>query len=156
MLLAALVFQGGARIAHIVAAGGCVMAPNAELMALEISIGTALVVGCSTLVCFMDCTMAMSDLVDPSLHLGQGSSLVVCTALWCWFLEDQGWVLHLWHVPSKEEWKIHHNAHKAAKAAQIPLCPGCRTSFNFVWAAKEGEYWEEWHKSFADMGSQGM
>ena len=39
--LASLVFQGNTKIAHIVAMGGQAMAPNAELMALEMSIATA-------------------------------------------------------------------------------------------------------------------
>jgi len=141
--LAALVYQGNAKIAHIMVVGGQVMAPNAELMALEMSIATALVAGCSSLVCFMDSTVAMANLVDPSPHLGQGSFLVACTALWGWFRGDHCCVLHLWHVPSREEWKIHHNAHKAAKAAQIPLCPGYRVLFDFIWAAKEMAYWKE-------------
>ena len=64
------------------------MASNVELMALEMSIATTLVVGCSTLMCFMDSTMAMDTLVDPSPHSGQGSSLAACMALQCWFLED--------------------------------------------------------------------
>jgi len=71
------------------------MTPNAELMALEMSIATALVAGCSTLMCFTDSTMAMDALVDPSLHLGQGSSLAACMALQHWFLEDQQHILHL-------------------------------------------------------------
>ena len=50
--LATLVFQGGNKIAHIVAAGRQATAPNAELMALEMGISTTLVVGCSSLVCF--------------------------------------------------------------------------------------------------------
>jgi len=123
--LASMVFQGDTKVTHIVAAGGCATAPNAELMALEMGVAAVLAVGCSSLVCFMDSTMAMSDLLDPSPHSGQGSSLVACAALQHWF-EDQWWTLHLWHVPSKEEWKIHHDAHKMAFATQIPLCPGCR------------------------------
>ena len=79
--LAALVFQGNAKVAGIVAAGGWATAPNAELMALKLSISTALAAGCSSLVCFTDSTTAMADLVDLSPHSGQGSSLVVCTAL---------------------------------------------------------------------------
>ena len=141
--LAALVFWGGAKVAHIVAAGGQVMAPNVELMALEMSIATAMVVGCSSLVCFTDSMVAMADLVDPTPHSGQGSSLAACMTLWRWFLGDQHCILHLWHVPSKEEWKIHHEAHKTAKAAQIPLRPGCRVSSDFVWATKESAYWRE-------------
>jgi len=101
--LASLVFQGNAKIAHIVAVEGWVMAPNAELIALEMSTATALAAGCFSLVCFMDSTMAMTDLVDPSLHSGQNSSLAACSTLWHWFNEDQGHTLHLWHVPSKEE-----------------------------------------------------
>jgi len=118
--LASLVFRGGTKMAHIVAAGSWATAPNAELMALEMSIATAVAVEYLSLVCFMDSTMAMTDLVDPSPHSSQGSSLVACAALQHWFTEDQWRVLHLWHVPSKEEWKIHHEAHKAVKAAQPP------------------------------------
>ena len=147
-LLVALVFQGGTRIANIVVAGGHAMAPNAELMVLEMSIATTLAVGCSTLVCFMDSIVAMNTLVDPSPHSGQGSSLAACMALWNWFSGDQHRILHLWHVPSKEEWKIHHDT-------QILLCPSCRTSFDFAWAAKEVEYQKEWHKAFADPGNWG-
>jgi len=44
--LVALVFQGDAKITHIVAAGGQAIAPNAELMVLEMSIVIALVAGC--------------------------------------------------------------------------------------------------------------
>jgi len=80
--LAALVFWGNAKIAHIVAVGGWVTAPNTKLMALEMAISTALVAGCSSLVCFMDSMVAMADLMDLSPHLGQVSSLVVCSALW--------------------------------------------------------------------------
>ena len=79
--LAALVFWGGNKIAHIIAAGGQATAPNAELMALEMGVLTTLAVGCSSLVCFMDSTLAMADLVDPTLHSGQVSSLAACTAL---------------------------------------------------------------------------
>jgi len=61
----------------------------------------------------------------------------------------------LWHIPSKEEWKIHHDAHKVAKATQIPLCPGCRVSFDFAQAAKEVAYWREWHKEFSDPTKHG-
>ena len=64
-------------------------APNAELMALEMGILTALVVGCSSLVCFTDSTLAMSDLVDPSPHSGQVSSLAACSALCVWLAQDQ-------------------------------------------------------------------
>jgi len=46
--LAALVFQGNTRVACIVAAGGRAMAPNAELMALELSISTALALAACT------------------------------------------------------------------------------------------------------------
>jgi len=153
--LATLVFQGGNKIAHIVAAGGRVTAPNAELMALEMGIATALAVGCSSLVCFMDSTMAMSDVVDPSPHSGQVSSLAACSALRTWLTQDPQRSIHLWHVPSKEEWKIHHEAHEAAKAAQIPLRPGCRVSFDFAQASKEVEYWREWHKEFSNPAKQG-
>ena len=123
--------------------GGQVTALNAELMALEMSIAMALAVGCSSLVCFTDSTVAMADLVDPSPYSGQGFSLAACLALWRWFLGDHCCVLHLWHVPSKEKWKIHHEAHKMVKAAQIPLCPGCRVSFDFVHTAKETAYQRE-------------
>jgi len=153
--LAALVFWGDTKIAHIVVAGGQATAPNAELMALEMCISTALVVGCTSLVCFTDSTVAMADLVDPSPHSGQVSSLAACTSLQKWFVEDHHRTLHLWHVPSKEEWKIHHEAHEVVKAAKIPLCPGCRVSFDFAWAAKEVAYWKEWHKEFADPRKQG-
>ena len=154
-LLAALVFQGGVKIAHIVVAGGRATTPNAELMALEMGISTTLAVGCSSLVCFMDSMVAMSNLVDLSPHSGQVSSLAACMALRGWFTGDHCCTIHLWHVPSKEEWKIHHEAHEAVKAAKIPLCPGCRVSFNFTWAAKEAEYWREWHKEFADPVKRG-
>ena len=93
--LASLVFWGTTKTAHIVAAGGHTTAPNVELMALELSVATALAVGCLTLVCFTDSTMAMMDLVDPSPHSSQGSSLAACSALWHWFTKDQGWTLHL-------------------------------------------------------------
>ena len=118
MSLASLVFQGRVKITNIVAAGGRATAPNAELMMLELSVATTLVAGCSTLVCFMDSTSVMSDLVDPSLHFGQGSSLVACSAPHRWFLDDPWHIVHLWHVPSKE-WKVHHDTHKAAKAAGL-------------------------------------
>jgi len=113
-------------------AGGQATAPNAELMVLEVSMATALVVGCTSLVCFTDSMSAMSDLVDPSPHSGQGSSLAACSTLRCWFEANAAHVFHLWHVPSKQEWKVHHEAHKAAKAAQIPLHLGCRVLFDFV------------------------
>ena len=153
--LATLVFWAGTKMAHIMVAGGQATAPNTELMALEMGILTALAAGCLSLVCFTDSTAAMADLVDPSPHLGQVSSLAACSALHGWFMEDQQRVIHLWHVPSKEEWKIHHEAHKAAKAAKIPLHPGCRVLFDFAWAAKEVAYWREWHKEFADPRKQG-
>jgi len=153
--MAALVFWGSTKITHIVVAGGQVMASNAELMVLEMSIATALAVGCSSLVCFMNSTVAMADLVDLSPHLGQGSSLAVCLALQKWFLGDHHHVLHLWHAPSKEEWKIHQEAHKAVKAAQIPLCPSCRVLFDFVHTTKETTYWREWHKEFSDPTKHG-
>ena len=150
-----LVFWGGVKIAHIVVTGGRATTPNAKLMALEMSVATALVVGCSSLVCFMDSTTAMTNLVDPSPHSGQSSSLAACTALHRWFLEDHWQTLHLWHIPSKEEWKIHQDAHKAARASQIPLCPGCRVSFGFAYAAKEMAYRKEWHKEFLTPGNWG-
>jgi len=153
--LAALVFQGGTKMAHIVAVGGRATAPNAELMALEMGISMALSAGCSSLVCFMDSTMAMANLVDPTLHSRQVSSLAACMALHKWFLDDRRCILHLWHIPSREEWKIHHEAHEAAKAAKIPLCPGCRILFDFAWAAKEMAYQKEWHKEFANPVWQG-
>jgi len=136
-------------------AGGRATAPNAKLMALEMCVSAALAVGCSSLVCFTDSTVAMANLVDPSPHSGQVSSLATCAALWKWFGEDHHHTLHLWHSPSKEEWKIHHNAHEAAKAAKIPLCPSCRVSFDFAHAAQEVEYWKEWHKEFADPAKRG-
>ena len=122
-LLAALVFQGNAKIAHIVAAGGQATTLNAKLMALKMCIATALAVGCLSLDCFTDSMVAMADLVDPSPHSGQGLSLAVCSALCQWFSEDHQCILHLWHVSSKEEWKIHHDTHKVVKATQIPLHP---------------------------------
>ena len=94
-------------------------------------------------------------MVDPSPHSGQASSLAACTALRKWLTTDHRRVLHLWHVPSKEEWKIHHEAHEAAKAAKIPLRPGCRVSFDFARVAREVAYQQEWHKEFADPGKQG-
>jgi len=145
----------GAKIAHIVVAGGRATAPNAELMALEMSVATALMAGCSSLVYFMDSTVTMSDLVDLSPHSSQGSSLAVCNALRGWFSADPTHVFHLWHISSKEEWKVHHDAHKVAKAAQIPLCPGCRVSFDFIQTTKEAAYWREWNKDFSDLGNQG-
>jgi len=153
--LATLVFRGGNKIAHIVAAGGRATAPNAELMALEMGVSTALAAGCSSLVCFTDSTLAMSDLVDPSPHSGQVSSLAACSALRTWLTHDPRRTVHLWHVPSKEEWKIHHDAHEAAKAAQIPLRPGCRVSFDFARASKEVEYRWEWHREFSDPAKRG-
>ena len=153
--LATLVFRGGNKIAHIVAVGGRATAPNAELMALEMGVSTALAVGCSSLVCFTDSTLAMSDLVDPSLHSGWVSSLAACSALHAWLAQDQRCALHLWHVPSREEWKIHHEAHEAAKAAQIPLRPGCRVLFDFAQASKDVDYWREWHKEFSDPAKRG-
>lgn len=50
---------------------------------------------------------------------------------------------------------MHHDAHKVAKAAQIPLCLGCRVSFDFVHATKEALYWKWWHEEFSDLGNQG-
>jgi len=50
-------------------------------MALEMSLTTALVVGCHHLVCFMDSTVAMEALMDPTMHSDQGSSLAACLAL---------------------------------------------------------------------------
>jgi len=108
------------------------MALNAELMVLEMGIATAVAAGCSSLVCFMDSTMAMTDLLDPSPHFGQASSLAACSILHKWFTDYHRQCLHLWHVPSKEEWKIHHEAHEAAKAAKIPLRPGCSISSDFT------------------------
>ena len=86
--LATLVFQGGTKVAHIVAVGGRATTPNAELMALEMSMATALVAGCSLLVCFTDSTTAMMDILDPTPHSGQASSLVACSRLWGWFEQD--------------------------------------------------------------------
>jgi len=77
------------KIAHIVVAGGQATAPNAELMALEMGISTVLAAGCSSLVCFTDSMVAMADLVDPSPHSGQVSSLAVCSALHGWLTGDQ-------------------------------------------------------------------
>jgi len=65
----------------------------------------------------------MAYLVDPIPQSGQASSLAACALLRKWFMEDPRRILHLWHVPSKEEWKVHHEAHEAAKAAKIPLPP---------------------------------
>ena len=143
------------KIAHMVTAGGQVTAPNAELMALEMGISTVVAVGCSSLVCFMDSMAAMTDLVDPSPHSGQVTSLAACGILHKWLTEDHQHILHMWHVPSKEEWKIHHKAHEAVKAAKIPLRPGCRVSFDFARASREVEYRKEWHKEFADPVKQG-
>ena len=70
-------------------------------------------------------------------------------------MDDHCQTLHLWHVPSKEEWKIHQDAHKAVKVAQIPLCPRCRVSFYFVHAAKEVAYRQEWHEEFSALSSWG-
>jgi len=134
---------------------GRATASNTELMALEMSIATALAAGCLFLVCFTDSTLAMMDLVDPSPHSGQNSSLVACSTLQHWLTGDHCRTLHLWHVPSKEEWKIHHDAHKVAKATQIPLCPRCRVSFDFSCAAKKVAYRWEWHREFPDMGDHG-
>jgi len=113
---------------------------------------TALAAGCSSLVCFTDSMMAMTNLVDPSPHSSQVSSLVACTALRKWLSDDHMCCLHLWHVPSKEEWKIHHEAHEAAK---IPLCPGCRVLLDFMRASKEVAYQQEWHKEFANPAKWG-
>ena len=107
-------------------------APNAKLMALEMGITTVVAAGCSSLVCFMDSTTAMTDVLDPTPHSGQASSLAACVALWRWFEQGHHWCLHMWHVSSKEEWKIHHEAHEAAKVAKIPLCPGCKVTFDFA------------------------
>jgi len=101
--LAFLVFRVQAKIAHIIMTEGRATAPNMELMVLKISVATALVAGCSSLVCFMDSMSAMLDLVDPSPHSGQGSSLAACYALRQWFMGDVAQVLHLWHVPYKQE-----------------------------------------------------
>ena len=130
-------------------------APNAELMALELGISTALVVGCSSLVCFTDSMVAMADLVDLTPHSGQVSSLAACTALCKWFTEDHQHTLHLWHVLSKKEWKIHHETHVAVKAAKIPLCPGCRVLFDFTQAAKEVAYQKKWHREFTNPVKRG-
>jgi len=135
--------------------GGQVTAPNAELMALEMGIATVVAAGCSSLICFTDSTMAMKDVLNPSLHSGQGSSLAACTTLQKWFEQDHHQRLHMWHVPSKKEWKIHHDAHEAAKAAKIPLHLGCRVTFDFARATKEAGYQREWHKEFADPAKQG-
>ena len=78
--LAALVFWGGTKIAHMVVAGGRATTPNTELMVLEMCISTTLAAGYSSLVCFTDSMVAMAGLVDPSPHLGQVSSLAVCMA----------------------------------------------------------------------------
>jgi len=42
-----------------------------------------------------------------------------------------------------------------AKAAQIPLSPGCRVSFDFIWATKETAYRRKWHKEFSDPAKHG-
>jgi len=96
----------------------------------------------------------MSDLVDSSPYSGQGTSLVVCSALCQWFLDDPWWIVHLWHVPSKKEWKMHHEAHKAMKAAQIPLRLGCRVLFDIIQVAKKVVYYKEWHCEFSVLGNQ--
>jgi len=103
---------------------------------IRVGVATALAAGCTSLVCFMDSMLVMSDLVDLSPHSGQGSSLAACAALHGWFSTDAAHTLHLWHVPSKE-WKVHHEAHKVVKATQIPLCPGCKVLFDFVHVVKE-------------------
>jgi len=93
--------------------------------------------GCQHLVYFTDSTHAMEALVDPSPHLGQESSLAACAVLRKWFACDPLATLHLWHIPSKAEWKVHHEAHNAAKEVNIALQLGCQVSFDFVCSAKE-------------------
>jgi len=78
-------------IVHIVMAGGQATAPNAELMALEMGIATAVAAGCSSLVCFTDSTTVMNNVLDPSPHSGQVSSLAACTTLCRWLMEDHQW-----------------------------------------------------------------
>jgi len=45
-MLASLVFWGRTKVAHIVAVGGQAMAPNAELMMLEMLVATVIAAGC--------------------------------------------------------------------------------------------------------------
>jgi len=57
-----------------------------------------------------------------------------------WFSGDSVVTLTLWHVSSKVEWSIHHDACKVAKAAAISLQPGCHILFDFTRAAMEVQY----------------
>jgi len=89
----------------IVCSGGRVTAPNTELMALEMAISTALVVGCSSW--YVHGLHGGYGRPQDLFLTGQVSSLVVCSALWS---SHRGPPL----IPSpvacssKEEWKIHH------------------------------------------------
>jgi len=40
------------------------------------------------------------------------------------------------------------------KAAQIPLCPGCRVLFDIIQVAKKVAYHKEWHYEFSALGNQ--
>jgi hypothetical protein len=70
-------------------AAGRLMAPDAELYAIQIGLGLAMAVpGAKSIKLFTDHFATVRKAVDPSIHAGQGHSLEVCHMLANWLRAD--------------------------------------------------------------------
>jgi len=101
---AAMVYQGGDLVYSTRYASGTVTAPDAELYTIWVAV-SYMAGTCSDnnhFVVFTDCIAAAKQLVDPSIHSGQGHSLAVCRVQLEWFLGGRIAVSPLSKFPSKQ------------------------------------------------------
>jgi hypothetical protein len=81
--------SGGKFLRRTCCAAGRVTAPDAELYAIWIGLGLAMVVpGAKSIKLFTDHFAAARKAVDPSIHASQSHSLEVCRMLANWLRAD--------------------------------------------------------------------
>jgi hypothetical protein len=127
--------HGGKFLQRTRCAAGRVTAPDAELYAIWIGLGLAMVVpGAKSIKLFTDHFTAVRKVVDPSIHAGQGHSLEVCCMLANWLGTDPEHSVTFVKVLSHLEWGFHKDVHDYITDLGSQVSMGGRpyTSINYA------------------------
>jgi hypothetical protein len=132
-------------------AAGRVTAPDAELYAIRIGLGLAMVVpGAKSIKLFTDHFAVVRKAVDPSIHAGQGHSLEVCRMLANWLGADPKQSVTFVKVLSHLEWGFHKDIHDYITdlGSQVSMGRHPYTSIDYACKRATDACQDEWVRLF--------
>jgi hypothetical protein len=132
-------------------AASTVTAPDAELYAIQISLGLATAVpGAKSIKLFTDHFAAVRKAVDPSIHAGQGHSLEVCRMLADWLRADPEQSVTFVKVLSCLKWGFHKDVHDYVTDLGSWVSMGWRpyTSIDYTCKRATNTCQDEWVRLF--------